>query len=294
MALVLDGLYGFGDNLYQRAALKQATKPVYLRTPWPQLYADMPHVRPVRSGTRLRTQALNEARSVPGAFCLPDEHEAHGRRRIFYGPSDLARRSISATISACLGVPEGRMDLPPLPPHGLDLPRPYAVVRPVSVRTEWRNEARNPHPDHVVEVAAELRRAGFYVVSIAHAQPPAEWLVEPRPPADLELLHGELDTLRALSLVAGAAVVAGGVGWIVPAAFAAGVPLIGVLGGQGGHNSPDVVTPKPHADHPALWLYPKNYCRCADMRHRCPKEIEDAAGKCRAWLDPIRPVRVAA
>lgn len=294
MGLIVEGLHGFGDNLYQRAALKQSHRPLYLRTPWPQLYADMPLVRPLRSGSRLRTQAINESAADPLSWKRVADDEETITRRIFYGPGDLAKRSVPASISACLSVPEGRMDLPPLPPHGLDIPSPYAVVRPVTVRTEWNNVARNPAARHVADVAKELRAAGFFVVSLAHVSPPSECLVEPRPPADLHLLNGEVGTLRALSLVAGAAVVAGGVGWLVPAAFAAGVPLICVLGGQGGHNSPEKVTPLPHADHPALWLYPKRYCRCADMKHQCPKEIEDVAGQCKAWLRRNGLVRVGA
>jgi hypothetical protein len=251
-------------------------------------------VRPLRAASRLRTQEINEAATDPRAWGAIRDADDSVVQKIFYSPKSMLKRSVPAAISSCLGVPEGVMDLPPLPHHGLDLPRPYAVVRPVTVRSEWRNEARNPDPRYVADVARELIRAGYYVVSLAHVDPPHEWLIEPRPPADLFKIRGELDTLRALSLVAGADVVAGGVGWIVPAAYAAGVPLIGILGGQGGHNAPEQVTPKPHADHEALWLYPDNYCRCADMRHDCKKEITDAGGKCRAWLERLAAVRVGA
>ncbi len=53
---------GLGDNIYQRAFVQQIRRPVFLETPWPELYQDMPHVQCVRPSTKLRTQAKNIAR----------------------------------------------------------------------------------------------------------------------------------------------------------------------------------------------------------------------------------------
>ena len=57
------GMHGLGDNIYQRAHVRQAVangSEIYLTTPWPQLYADLPGVRCVRPNSHLRTQAKNE------------------------------------------------------------------------------------------------------------------------------------------------------------------------------------------------------------------------------------------
>ena len=43
MITLVDGMCGLGDNIYQRAVLKRLLLdgPVYLRTPWPELVADL-------------------------------------------------------------------------------------------------------------------------------------------------------------------------------------------------------------------------------------------------------------
>ena len=61
--LLLQGMQGLGDNLYQRAVLKYCGTQVALQTPWPQMYADLPNVTCVPANSHLRTQRKSEQRS---------------------------------------------------------------------------------------------------------------------------------------------------------------------------------------------------------------------------------------
>jgi hypothetical protein len=274
---------GLGDNLYQRALLHQA-RGVLVDTPWPELYADL-DVQCVRASTTLRTQAQNVARSAYAWAPVPI-----GVRpiRLGYAGPELRRVGIVESLREQLsraGIHgEPRWTLPP------DLPRfeqnkPIAVVRPVTVRTEWRNEARNPRPEYLAQAAAELRARQYHVVSLAHLAPGEEWALDPLPEADTVWHAGELDVRQLLGLIQSAAVVVGGVGWIVPAAVSAGTPLYVIAGGNGAHNAPDVVM------HPSMdasrvgWALPKPYCRCIDRNHNCPRTISAFIEHFRSWLD---------
>ena len=79
--------------------------------------------------------------------------------------------------------------------------------------------------------------------------------------------------------VQNASLVVGGVGWIVPACAAAGVNLITILGGQGGHNHPKKLIDKPMNESKIKFIEPDNYCMCVDVRHSCDKTISNFDNK---------------
>ena len=111
----------------------------------------------------------------------------------------------------------------------------------MTVRTEWRNEARNPRPEYIAAIAAELMDT-HTVVAVADLAPGQEWIVGELPPAHHYFLFGELAVRELLALVRDADLVVGGVGWIVPAGLALKVKTFIVLGGHGGHNAPAKIT----------------------------------------------------
>lgn len=278
-------MLGLGDNIMQRPFVRAAAGrggKVYLDTPWPELYADLPGVLPVRSKTRLRTQAKNERASAirwnypPASIPL---------RRLAYGAAAMEQMNIYQALESCLpldGAPFV-LDLPPLPTVGLDTGgRPLAVIRPVTERKEWLNPARNPRPEYVAELAARLALT-HYVVCIADLEEGQEWLMGDLPFCDQALIRGELSTMEALALVAQADMVVGGVGWIVPAALAAGRPAFIVLGGQGGHNAPEKVTDERIDLTRIGFARPGRYCLCTDKSHNCDREIGDLLEQFEAW-----------
>lgn len=274
-------MQGLGDNIYQRGFVKNLGRPVWLETSWPQLYRDIPGVRFVRPVTRLRTQSKNVA--------AQKVYETPPRRlrsiRIGYGSAELARGSIVDAMRRQFGV-EPDFGLPDFGPCPVQADAPIAVVRPVTARQEWLNEARNPEPRYVYAATMELRKRGYFVVSVADLAPNKEWLVGGMcPPANLHLHKGELGVEALLSLVQHAAVVVGGVGWIVPACIASGTPLYCVLGGCGGHNAPEVIT-SPRMDLSKVgWARPNRYCMCTQHHHNCDKVISGFNRGFSLWLD---------
>lgn len=283
--LIIEGMKGLGDNVYQRAVVRRLDGPVYLATPWPQLYADLPHVRPVRPARHgLRTQLANEALQPPGTW--HDRPEKAPRLTIRYG-DDTARAGLTMLQGMERGLPGGRgplvCDLPATPPWpSMVNGRRLAIIRPVTHRAEWLNTARAPDPQYINALAARLMDT-HHVVAVGDVVERVEWVVGDMPPCHEALMHGELDVLQLVALMRAAAVVVGGVGWVLPMAVATQVPAYIVLGGNGGANRPGIVT-DPRLDTSRLgWAFPSRLCLCHNMRHACDKRMPDPVPGFEAW-----------
>lgn len=270
---------GLGDNLFQRPFIKALPKPVYLDTPWPEIYAGIEGVHFIRPQTNLRTQAKNIARQGRTWETPPPRQPA---RQIRYGTEGIIQG-----MTASFGVAPGEFDLPPLPPSPETRPYPYVVVRPATVRSEWRADTRNPDPEYIAWAAAEAMCRGYRVISVADLQEGQEWGVCPMPPADVRYHKGELPVEHLLTLVQGAAAVIGGIGWLVPAALAAKVPAWVICGGQGGYNAPELICPPGST---ITFAVPDNFCRCRLKAHNCDKRISDYDAKLAHWADQALPL----
>lgn len=278
--LVLIGMHGLGDNIYQRAALtrlceSRAGAQTWLRTPWPQLYAGLP-LRFLHPHTDLRTQAKN-------ARLQRFDPEPGGvvQRRIGYVQD---RQSMLESLAQSAGVPAAglRFTLPDFGPPPFTTP--YVVVRPATVRKEWMAASRNPRPEYLVQAAQAAQAAGLRVVSVADIVPPLETAVEPLPPADIRFHAGELPVEKLLALVAGARGVIGGVGWIVPACLAYRVPLFLVYGGWGRANGPQRIF-GPHVDTTNITqVLPDAFCPCDNRDHDCNRHITSLPERARDWI----------
>jgi hypothetical protein len=288
--LFIRGLWGLGDNCYSRPFVRAAAQKydVWLETPWPELYEDL-DIRFVRGSRKLRTQVKNIARQPASHW---SKRPAIRRElTVSYG-ADLARLSIIEAIERrfqFVGVAfdPGLFDLPDVGECNRPFVGPIAVVRPVTVRAEWRNEARNPRPEYVAAIAAELM-ATHTVVCVADLAPEQEWLVGELPPAHIHLVRGELNVRELLALVRAADVIVGGVGWIVPAGLASRIRTFVVLGGHGGHNEPEKIT-DPRLDLSRIgFAMPEKFCRCTNMLHNCDKTITDVVGQFGRWSSNFR------
>jgi hypothetical protein len=270
--LQIDGMYGLGDNIYQRSILRviQAERPVWLTTPWPQLYYDLPNVHCLRPHTRLRTQEKNSARAWPWA----NPPAGAERRRWHYVQQEGA--SIIEALWRNIGRHPLTVDMSgPAPLAPSPVGGKYVVVRPATVRTEWRAQARNPRPEYLAAAARAAQAQGLTVVSVADLDPRHETLDGEAPPADVQYHAGELPIEQLLALVAGASSVIGGVGWLLPAALAYRVPMLLVYGGWGFYNHPGRVL-GPFIDHGLITqVLPDAFCMCKDAAHNCNKEIAD-------------------
>lgn len=271
--MIVHGMLGLGDNLFERPFIKALPKPVYLSTPWPSLFSDIPGVHFIRPQTTLRTQAKNIARHAD--WVLPPGRQP--ARHIRYGAE-----GIIPGMTACFGVAPAEFDLPPLP-HSPETGK-YVVVRPATVRSEWRADTRNPDPEYIYRGVWEARLRGYRVISVADLVEGHEWLIGPADyPADKRYHKGELPVEQLLALVANASAVIGGIGWLVPAALAAKVPAWIICGGQGGYNAPELITPREQTN--ITFAVPDNFCRCRLKQHTCDKRISNYDAKLTEWAD---------
>lgn len=285
------GMWGLGDNIYQRPfvrELSQRCKAVYLETPWPDLYEDLPNVKYVMGHRGLRTQTQNIRRHPANRWTS----ERGWSREISVGYShlELQTSSIPDVVARCFGSrwEDVEWDLPASLTRGpavVKPDRPIALVRPVTVREEWRNQARNCLPEYVAQVAEWLSE-DYHVVVVAHLAEGHEWALEPMPEGDEAFLEGELNVRQLLNLVAHVAVVVGPVGWIVPAALALRKPAFVVLGGQGGYNSPKMLVPRTRGDC-VHFATPDNFCLCGGKFHACDKRISNLRQQYQSWRDSL-------
>lgn len=284
--VLIRGMWGLGDNVFCRPFIRMAAEHhrVFLDTPWPELYEDLA-INFVHKPRKLRTQMANVARQPASRWSKPviPMREI----RITYG-RDLAQFSIVQSLERAFMPLKGvrfdpvLFDLPDMGPSPVQSERPIAVVRPVTVRTEWHNTARAPRPEYIVALAAELM-ATHTVVVVADIHADQEWLLGELPPAHHHFIFGELPVRELLALVRDADVVVGGVGWIVPVSLALRTKCFVVLGGHGGHNAPEKIT-DPRLDLSRLgFAMPERFCRCTSMLHGCDKRIADPLGQFRRW-----------
>jgi hypothetical protein len=279
--VLIRGLWGLGDNCYQRPFVRAAAAryQVWLDTPWPELYEDL-DIRLVRAPRRLRTQMKNLERQPKTRWSKPPPMR---EVKVSYG-AELADYSVIQSLErrwSALKVlfDPALFDLPDMGPSPIVSDKPIAVIRPVTRRTEWDNTARAPLPEYIVALAAELM-ATHTVVAVADIEAGHEWLVGTLPPAHHHFVFGELKVRELLALVRDADIVVGGVGWIVPAGLALKVRTFVVLGGHGGHNAPEKIT-DPRLDLSRIgFAMPEKFCRCTRMLHDdCDKTIADPLGE---------------
>lgn len=285
--IFVQSMKGLGDGIFQRPFVRAESerRAVYLDTPWPQLYADLPNVFPVKPSTTLRTQAKNAAAQPDSVW--HEQPFACDRAAFAYGTQHLRKGSIIRALESALPLRGSPFvfDLPPVPAGTARGGIPYAVVRPVTLRREWTNSARNPDPSAVFKVCQWLQDAGLWVVLVADLKPGEEELVGPLPPHDAAFLAGEKSLLDLMALVRGAAAVIGGVGWIFPMSIAAGTPLFVIQGGQLRHNGPAAITdPRMNLDRVG-WAKPRYPCDCENMRHNCRKDPANLRGDFDEWMD---------
>lgn len=269
------GMHGLGDNIYQRAFLKSLAKSgdVWLDTPWPELYCDLPNVHPVKPHTRLRTQAKNLNNSDVEWSKPPSGHST----KISYQDDGILRG-----MRRSFGVDCSTFDLPKF---DSPISGDYVVVRPATVRKEWAASSRNPRPEYLLECTEEVLRMGLPVISIADLADGAEWAVEPLPKATEKFHLGELNIKQLLGLVANAKLVIGGIGWMLPAAIAYKTPGWFVFGGFGRYNNPNVLMDPSRMDISNIgYALPDNFCKCGDGNHNCDKRISNHAEKFTKWL----------
>lgn len=274
--IVYHSMYGLGDNIMIRPFIRAQSqlREVYLSTCWPQLFEDLNVTLLAPRPTSLRTQKKNMESEHRTYAPMPMKVRTH---KIAYGHAQLAlHRSIPRAFESQMPL-HGQKLVWDLPARMLAGPKQkVALIRPVTVRKEWHNSARNPRPEYIARIAEALM-ATHTVILVADLAPGEEEMIGPVPPHHNAFLRGELGVFTLLNMAARSDILVGGVGWIVPAAISTGVHAFIVCGGQFAHNSPSVIT-DPRMDLSRIrFAIPDNPCQCSNMRHECNKTNSNLA-----------------
>lgn len=273
--LLVHGMGGLGDNIHQRAVVRELARKheVWLRTPFPAVYHDMPHVHALPLEHPRRLQRLSVARA---AYAGPPVPAGAPALSIGYdGGSVRAAGSVVAAMAASAGVAPGDFGMAvseswaaKLPPFPAD--RPILVYRPLLERASTPSHAtRNPDPLAYRRLYQALRR-DYFVVSLANLDDAEERIAGGTVRADLTLHRGELDLEGLMALFARAALVYTAPGFATVLAQAVGAPCITVFGGY------ERATSFSAGAQPGRWLAiePVEPCACWRAGHDCDKTID--------------------
>lgn len=239
--LLLQGMHGLGDNLHQRAVIRQLMQryDVTLESSWVAPYHDLiaQGLRVIHKSTSLRTQSKNAKRE---ARLFSTGVPAGARtRKVWYAPREVrAARGVLAAMCRNCDVSYDRADFRiPVKPEWVEAAqqvvqtdRPILIYRPLVERTEWNGcAARNPDHTAYAELFDSIRDK-FHVVSIADLEPGKEWMVGLAVECDQRFHAGELpfETLAGLFSISAMAFTAPGFAVIL--AQAVETPVAAVFG----------------------------------------------------------------
>lgn len=294
--IVVNSMEGIGDCVYQRPFVKALTKHnnVYLTTFLPQLFSDIqnvgflnPMLKPGSQGKTYRTQQKQYDELLKKGFKFNNKKPARVDRHLeigYGGANGYNNNSIFKIFFDQFGVPYNTKLEWTLPDFKdlvkIEFPnklpdQKIAVIRPPTVRKEWKITTRNARGNYIAWCCKVLREAGYYTVSIADLKEKEEWIEGEVPQADLYLHKGELGIFGTMGLIQMSSIVVGGAGFITPTSISAGVPLFTIFGGRMGYdNIYNIIHPS--MDLTKLgWAIPSNPCRCILMKHDCDKTIKN-------------------
>lgn len=257
--MIIQGMYGLGDNFYQRAIIRELG-PVSLYTPWPEIYADLP-VRCLKPQTTLRTQKKHIEKSNFDNF-----RPSGIKKRLFYDQ----RGTIIEALERSIGVKNANLSIK-MPRLGLKKKKTI-IVRPCTVRAEWPASARNCDPKYLCQ-AVEALKDEFHIVSIADLEDGKEWIDGDAPFAHEKYHAGELSLTDIMTLLESSAGSIGSVGWLLPASMAYNLPMLCIFGGWGSSNCPERLFDSRIDDNMIVKAIPDNFCMCSRHDHKCDKQI---------------------
>ncbi len=237
--LRVNGMHGLGDNLHQRAVIRQLLPDwsVYLDSSWPSVYHDFiaQGLRIIEKPTRLRTQIKNQVREASAFYRGPVPtparliHIRYGRQPPLKAMCEATGVSYAA-VDITLPVPDAWRDDARALIASWQTTKPLMIYRPLTVRPEWAGAAlRNADPIDYNKLFATIR-GRYFVASVGDIEFDREWLAGLLPDVDV-VLHGGLPfgTLAALFEAAGLVFTSGGFAAIL--APAVGTPCVSVYGG---------------------------------------------------------------
>jgi hypothetical protein len=286
--LSIRGHFGIGDNLHQRAIMRELMKTnvVWLHTCHAELYHDLVEqgLNLVLRDTTLHAQAKTIQRERQLFSQFPPPPPQARQLNIGY-PKQLIDQhgSILEAQFSCVGLrmpdkpdfslpikPEWRESIRGALQQWNRKGKPLLVHRPVVVRNEWDGRSRNPDTN-AYDVLFRSIRDRFFVVSVADLAPGREWIDGPEQDADVKLHKGELTFPEMAALFAEAELIFCNAGFAPVLAQAVGTPVIVVYGGRESYRTTQRVGAHLAPTCPIDVINP---CDCHSANHACDKRID--------------------
>ena len=240
--IIVKGMHGLGDNIGQRNFIKEIGFPIYLETPWPQLYSDLPNVKLLPCNTYWRTQKKNlEVNKNKFKF---HEYPEGNTIQLNVGYNNEALQGNGSIFKALSdtfgGVIPKTFDMPNFKSYAPMLPNvnKLAIIRPTIQRKEWFSTSRNPASQYIYRASQLLKEANYFIISVCDLEENLEWIEGEEPIADIKYHHGELRIESLLGLIQSADILVGSPGMLIHASLASKVPMAVIYGGYGGCNPP--------------------------------------------------------
>lgn len=289
--LVTGHLEGVGDFMFLRPAIRKLSEKyeeLYLHTPYPYLFWDLPKIKPVRPKQIMTdvSRQLADGADQRLFHQLPD-YEIPTYTTFSY--FDDMKKGLSAYESYAqqLGVGDPLSFSMSFNPSWLsrrvqDLSGVIAVVHPPKIRAQWVNTARNPLMEYYQTIIDAT--PWFRWVSVGCLKDGYEWLDgPPLRGVSYSFDRGELGMTEVLGLLSTAYLVLTAPVFPYGIAAALGTPVFTLFGGC---FPPSAFLDRRlglHVGHVA----PQPFCACFRDLHSCDKRIpkERLLGELRVFME---------
>ncbi|TPN44875.1 methyltransferase domain-containing protein [Mesorhizobium sp. B1-1-7] len=279
--LTVLSMYGMGDNLHQRAVLRELmkTRSVELQTYYTAMFHDLiaEGLKVTLVSGKLDPRIRDRGNGV--GVARPSQS---AEKKIGYDHAATKRHgTLLAAMFGSVGlpVPEHPDFSLPVKPEWREAARalvgdtsgkPIMVYRPIIINATWPCPSRSPDTEAYAALYRSIKDR-FFTVSICELNQKGEHIVGEEQPADLKLHHGEADFETLAGLFAEAALVFGNAGFTPVLAQSVGTPNICVYGGNESYRYTNIV-----GAHlaPTLPIEPVKPCACFDRHHKCDKTID--------------------
>ncbi|MFA4991501.1 MAG: hypothetical protein WC569_02860, partial [Candidatus Omnitrophota bacterium] len=276
-AVCLRGYCGLGDNIYERPFIIEATRlydEVYLYTPFPELYHNLPRIHFCKPITKLRTQIKN-INKYPDDFWETPEGMKKNLRFDYHRGRMEKDWSIIESFNRV--IPIEKLDFSmPLDPSWLNTARKVTnsiktekkicLLNQPSLRAEWMNTARNPKTEYF-QMLVDKYRDEYFFISIGDNKEGVEWHAgEDIKDIDLRFDTGELDIFTIFGLVALSDMVICYPSFLLPLSLAIKARCFCIYGGSVKNS----ILTDPRMDLGNYsYVEPSPFCNCLLERHGC-------------------------
>ena len=277
----MEGYAGIGDNFWQRPFIKDfcKDKELYLMTFTPQVYWDIPNLKPVRTPHKgfKHHNKLADKMSKDLFYPMPSNYKKVIKPEYWKG----FKKGLSIGQQFQKVLPITTYDFSFTPKQEwIDRAktickkiyighRKLCIVHFPTQRREWRCPARDPKPGYM-QLLIDKYKKEYFFISIADLE--FEYFTKKPKNIDYAFHRGELSLEDLFGLVKLADMVISPNCYLLPMALATGTRTFGLYGGC---QKPELYLEKGMDLSKYGQVTPEPFCNCFRPDHKCNKEIPE-------------------